>query len=490
MYKNKFLATVLMSLCMVLCVMFFNTLSVEAADGTLQYKEDGKFYYYEGDKWISDKHGFVDYDGSKFLVAHGVVATEISGLAIDPDNESNWYYLSGGLVQGEYTGLVEYDGEWFYVSKGKLDTTINAYVQYDGGLFFVAVGRIVKEQNGLAKDPNGDDWYYVAGGQAQIQYSGLAGYDGEFFYVQQGKLQKDFNGTVGYNGGNFRITDGQMTEQVYNQKLEIKLQIHANYDANGVSTGYTIAEKENDIYIKSSSYDPNGKIYSSYVCDENGNLTHLYNYDENGKAILINHQIFDENNNIVEQFCYKEDGSLDYHMVSTKDSAGNVIEKELIFENDKYISSIHYTYAYDDKGNNIERTMSYNDEEPSNWAYMEYDSNGNMTKEASYGRGVGGEGKVLNWENIFTYDARGKILEERYITYYEEEPEEAVPSSIFKYKYDSNGIFIGNEIYNSKEVLESYTVLEYDTDGNMVSTIRYSADGKVLGTSTYTYVFK
>ena len=84
------------------------------------------------------------------------------------------------------------------------------YVEYDGGLFYVAAGRIMKEVNGLAKDPDGPDWYYLAEGQAQIQYTGLAFYDGEWFYVVDGKLAADYTGNVEYDGAVFYVENGMV----------------------------------------------------------------------------------------------------------------------------------------------------------------------------------------------------------------------------------------------------------------------------------------
>lgn len=173
-------------------------------------KENGKWVYYtdgEVDKW---KYGFVDYAGGKFLVAHGTVASTISGLAPDPNNTDIWYYLSKGQVQTQYTGLAQYGGEWFYVNQGVLNTTMAGYVTYDTGLFYLAAGRILKEESGLRQDPVTSKWYYLANGQAQTQYTGLAQYDGAWFYVVNGALAEDYTGTVQYDGAEFYVVNGKL----------------------------------------------------------------------------------------------------------------------------------------------------------------------------------------------------------------------------------------------------------------------------------------
>lgn len=173
-------------------------------------KEDGQWVYYNEGVVDKKKYGFVEYGGGKFLVANGTVATKKSGLAQDPKNTADWYFLSQGQVQTQYTGLAQYDGAWFYVSQGKLDTTMAGYVAYDTGLFFVGAGRIMTEVSGLSQDPVTGKWYYLAEGQAQTQYTGLVKYDGEWFYIKNGVLAEDYTGTVKYNGSKFKVVNGMV----------------------------------------------------------------------------------------------------------------------------------------------------------------------------------------------------------------------------------------------------------------------------------------
>ena len=484
MFKNKFLSTVLMSLCTVLCVMFFSTLTVEAANGTLKMEEDGKFHYYEGDRKVEDKYGFVEFDGSKFLVANGVVATDENGLAIDPDNESDWYFLSNGLAQTQHTGLVEYDGEWFYVSEGKLDTTRNAYVKYDGGLFFVAAGRLVKEYQGLAKDPNGDDWYYVADGQAQIQYTGLAGYDGEYFYVQQGKFQKEFSGSVEYDGAYFEIVEGEMTEQVYGQKMVLKSQITSNYDANNKCTSYTINKhNEKGIIYQSTVYTPMGTEIINDIYCENGNMIQRYEYDENCKKVLTRQLKYDENNNLIEQYNYMLDGSLAFHMVVTVDANGNILKEETTY-GEKYggsLEKVRNEYEYDKDGNMTKYISYVNDEkEPESWTEYQYDSNGNKIKSTNCYRGS------IDSEIVYKYDSKGNQTDNIYM---QGTAEEGVILYWYQYQYDENGKFTGSRRLDAEGKVLNYTVSTFFKENWLSRSEFYNGDGTLIDYTTYTYLY-
>ena len=149
---------------------------------------DGSWYYCEDGKWISDKLGFVDYEGFKFAVASGLVVSGANGLIQNVESPSDWYYCSNGQAQNQYTGLCEYDGAWFYVVNGRLDTTFAGVVDYDGGKFLVAAGRILREVNGLNQDPQTGKWYFYANGEVQVNYTGTAIYDGQSFNLVNGEL--------------------------------------------------------------------------------------------------------------------------------------------------------------------------------------------------------------------------------------------------------------------------------------------------------------
>lgn len=181
--------------------------SVEEYTGLLQ-DESGQFVYIENGVPVKDKYAYVEYDNARFLVANGVVASEVNGLAQDPEHLDDWYFVAKGQIQEQTAGIVGYDNEWFYVQGGKLDTTFSGYKDYDGGRFLVAVGRIAGEVDGLVQDPhNPNDWYYVAEGQV-APYTGLVLYDEHWFYVADGKFDVTYTGPVEYDGETFDVING------------------------------------------------------------------------------------------------------------------------------------------------------------------------------------------------------------------------------------------------------------------------------------------
>ena len=179
---------------------------IETADLRL---EDGKWLYYKDGAFDISKYAYVKFDDGIFLVANGVLSSEMNGLAVDP-NSTDWYYLAGGQVQTQTMGLVMYDDAWFYVNAGRLDTTKSGCVAFDGSLFYVAAGKIQTDVSGLVLDPITNQWYFLANGQVQTQYTGLAEYNGEWFYVQNGALAVNYTGNVSYDGATFYVVNGML----------------------------------------------------------------------------------------------------------------------------------------------------------------------------------------------------------------------------------------------------------------------------------------
>ena len=192
--------------------------SIEAYNGRVEpesknglYKdEDGKYRYYVDGVLQKDFTGILDYAGNKFLIVSGELANDVNGLWYS-EADKTWYFLVEGGVRTDYTGTVLYDGEWFYVSNGRLNEAVNGLVAYNGGTFLFIEGRLRTDVSGLWQDINNpDDWYFLALGQVQTQYSGVAMYDGGFFVVENGKFDKDYNGTIKYDGKTFKVVGGQL----------------------------------------------------------------------------------------------------------------------------------------------------------------------------------------------------------------------------------------------------------------------------------------
>ena len=176
---------------------------------------DGKWLYFVDGVHNTEKFGFVNFSGSKFLVANGEVVTTKNGLTQDPDNKSDWYFCVNGQVATQKNGLVQYPAKtdnWFIVENGKLDTTYSGFVDYNNGKFFVAAGKLVRK-DGLVQDPNNKaDWYFLSKGQVQSKKTGIAKYNGAGFYVVNGKLDSSYNGTVTEKGVKYKVVNGRVAK--------------------------------------------------------------------------------------------------------------------------------------------------------------------------------------------------------------------------------------------------------------------------------------
>ena len=117
------------------------------ANGQKQAQYTGLAYYdgewfYVTDGWLNTEYtAYTSYDGGLFYVAAGRIASEVSGLAMDP-NGTEWYYLANGQAQTQYTGLAFYDSAWFYVKNGRLAQEYSGPVMYDGAYFYVDHGML------------------------------------------------------------------------------------------------------------------------------------------------------------------------------------------------------------------------------------------------------------------------------------------------------------------------------------------------------------
>ena len=55
---------------------------------------DDAWFYVEKGVVVEDKVGYVDYEGSKFLVVNGKLADKVNGLSQDPEHTDDWYFCS------------------------------------------------------------------------------------------------------------------------------------------------------------------------------------------------------------------------------------------------------------------------------------------------------------------------------------------------------------------------------------------------------------
>ena len=492
--------------------------------------EDGKWYYYEGDEWISDKYGFVDHNNSKFLVANGVVADTANGIQQDPDDTKTWYFCSQGQVQLDYSGLAEYDNAWFLLKNGVLDTTVNDFVEYDGGLFFIAAGRLVKEQNGLAMDPDDPtSWYYCSQGQAQTDYTGLAAYDGEWFYIIDGKQAIDYTGEVEYDGASFYVMNGMVGEKpaepiptaeptptatptptpsqgkTYSRWRQTTRKYFENGELVEI-TKYEYVNANSGTRSGSKVYDGNNNLKSYTVISRDGGDTTTKYFNADGT--LDRYTVDQENDNGYTYSYYNGNDVLydyeKYEYVNTPSGKTSLQMESAILNSSKKVMIGKTVYEYDSLGHRMKETDTYTDGSKET-SVTEYQYNSDFTSADILVNGVktrheeyDSEGALLRQER---YNTDGTMKD--YYTYtYNEKHEESsrmwynADGSLnygfkYSYSYNSDGKIAEETSIrvnsDGTEQLSGRYVYTYDKNGNRSAYIRYGSDDKESARYEYEY---
>ena len=122
-----------------------------------------------------------------------LVGPSYTGLAKDPI-DGQWYYATNGIQDGNYTGLVFYQGYWYYVQNGALNWKYTGLVFYQGYWYYVQNGALNWKYTGLVLHQG--IWYYVQNGVKNYNYTGIVEYNGDFYYVMNGILNWGVNGAV------------------------------------------------------------------------------------------------------------------------------------------------------------------------------------------------------------------------------------------------------------------------------------------------------
>ena len=183
------------------------------SNGQIQYGHDG-FAEYD-DHWFIIKDGQLDlsanglfeYDGGIFLFAAGQLKNEVSGLWQNygswGGSIGDWYFLSSGQVQTQYTGVAEYNGQFVSVTDGRIDwftglkeydgerfLFIDGYLRFDWGktwdedgtIYELDYGRVVGTYTGAIYDYHHKKFYEVKDGKIGGLYTGTY-HDPKYVYL-------------------------------------------------------------------------------------------------------------------------------------------------------------------------------------------------------------------------------------------------------------------------------------------------------------------
>jgi len=117
---------------------FLSQGQIQKVSQVVEYK--GEWFKVIDGKLDETANGLYDYDGGKFVFAAGRLIKTVNGLWQNP-KDGKWYFLANGQVQAK-TGVASYNGEWFVIEDGILDADFNGPYEYDGETFNVVNGQL------------------------------------------------------------------------------------------------------------------------------------------------------------------------------------------------------------------------------------------------------------------------------------------------------------------------------------------------------------
>lgn len=167
----------------------------------------GVSYYLKNSTVASWFNGIQKIDSTWICFKNGTVDYSYTGLFKGDDV---WRYMKNGYEDTSYVGVCDYNGQTYFVYCGRVAWLITDvwYVQADDKMYYVMGGVVNWNYTNLVNTKYG--WYYVRNGVVDTQYAGLVLYNGDWYYVQNGKIDWTFNGWTEYNGSRYYVTNGYL----------------------------------------------------------------------------------------------------------------------------------------------------------------------------------------------------------------------------------------------------------------------------------------
>lgn len=167
----------------------------------------GVSYYLKNSTVASWFNGIQKIDSTWICFKNGTVDYSYTGLFKGDDV---WRYMKNGYEDTSYIGVCDYNGQTYFVYYGRVAWLITDvwYVQADDKMYYVMGGVVNWNYTNLVNTEYG--WYYVRNGVVDMQYAGLVLYNGDWYYVQNGKIDWTFNGWTEYNGSRYYVTNGYL----------------------------------------------------------------------------------------------------------------------------------------------------------------------------------------------------------------------------------------------------------------------------------------
>lgn len=188
---------------------------------------DGIWRFYKDGAIDTSVNGIRDVMGSPLLFRAGVHDSQFTGLyngscyvyagqladwytGLYQDNNADIYLLSGGWVDGNYTGIYEVEGGGYFLSSGRFDPAFTGiYENRDGRTCFVYCGYLAAWYTGLYGTNDGGLLYLVNGWLAG-DYTGIFTNEYGTFLLSGGRLNRNFSGVYEENGSTYFIYTGYL----------------------------------------------------------------------------------------------------------------------------------------------------------------------------------------------------------------------------------------------------------------------------------------
>ncbi len=155
----------------------------------------GNYDYYIQGVLQSDFTGLVDNSAGSWYVENGKVVMTRDGIATV---EGVKYRLKGGSVQTGFTGIAKEEGVYYYFTEGVNDLAFEGLVLCNGMEAYVEAGEVNFNKTGIV-EKNGE-LVYVKYGIWRDTFQGLARReDGNWFYFTNGVFDSTYTGVAKLN---------------------------------------------------------------------------------------------------------------------------------------------------------------------------------------------------------------------------------------------------------------------------------------------------
>lgn len=147
------------------------------------YEENGAaYYFYNG--YASDTGLLLETDGYLYCFTDGKVDTSYTGVAV---SSYGTYYVVNGVVDYSISGVYEINGKSYYVSEGELQL-VSGLNEFGGTYYYMLGGIIQTDFTGLFLQTNGVT-YYIENGICTLSTTGIiTDTDGTEYYVVDSRV--------------------------------------------------------------------------------------------------------------------------------------------------------------------------------------------------------------------------------------------------------------------------------------------------------------